>query len=68
MTPELGISVTGSRFPCAPVHNSYKVQSFLGGEALGELLAGNYRQKSSLLKLCKSRTLCAGEILFQHLC
>lgn len=63
VTPELGISVTGSRFPCAPVHNSYKVQSFLGGEALGELLAENYRQKSSLLKLCKQDSLCRGNIV-----
>lgn len=63
VTPELGISVTGSRFPHTPVHNSYTVQSFLGGEALGELLAGNYRQKSSLLKLCKQDSLCRGNIV-----
>lgn len=37
MTPELGISVTGSRFPHTPVHNSYTFESFLGGEALGGL-------------------------------
>ena len=42
MTSELDISTRDSRFPRAPVHNSYMVEIFLGGEILGELLAQRY--------------------------
>lgn len=62
VTSERGISVTGSRFPPPPVYNPYIAESFLGGEALGELCE-NYRQTSSLLKLCKQDSLCRGNIV-----